>query len=75
MNRAVTFLGGVCVGAGLGMLFAPKSGERTRSLIRKRANCSAARLLKRSGSVHDTATETIWDGTRKIIKGIKVALA
>lgn len=33
----MTFLGGIAVGAGLGLLFAPVSGEETRSVLRNAA--------------------------------------
>lgn len=36
-ERAIWFLAGMAVGAGLGILFAPKSGRETREYIGERA--------------------------------------
>lgn len=36
-NELVTFVGGMAVGAGLALLFAPQSGTRTRRQIRRKA--------------------------------------
>jgi len=37
-NSILTFLAGAALGAGLAILFAPRSGEETRRRIRERAN-------------------------------------
>lgn len=37
-NKGITFLAGIGLGIGLGMIFAPKSGEENRKYIAKKAN-------------------------------------
>ncbi len=55
-----SFLVGLGIGIGLGVLFAPTSGEQTRSNIRDRANDLA-----------DTARETLEQGRQRVRSGIK----
>ena len=70
MNRDMCgFLMGVGAGVGIGMLLAPRSGEKTRSLIQTKANDSAEYLRQRSNEVRDAATEALRDTTRKVTKG------
>jgi gas vesicle protein len=54
-----SFLVGLGIGIGLGVLFAPTSGEQTRSNIRDRANDLA-----------DTARETLEQGRERVRSGI-----
>lgn len=54
-----SFLVGLGIGVGLGVLFAPMSGEQTRSNIRDRA-----------GELADTARETIEQGRERVRSGI-----
>lgn len=54
-----SFLVGLGIGIGLGVLFAPTSGEQTRSNIRDRANDLA-----------DTARETLEQGRERVRTGI-----
>ena len=54
-----SFLVGLGIGIGLGVLFAPTSGEQTRSNIRDRANDLA-----------DTARETLEQGRQRVRSGI-----
>ena len=54
-----SFLVGLGIGFGLGVLFAPTSGEQTRSNIRERANDLA-----------DTARETLEQGRQRVRSGI-----
>ena len=54
-----SFLVGLGIGIGLGVLFAPTSGEETRSNIRERANDLA-----------DTARETLEQGRDRVRSGI-----
>jgi gas vesicle protein len=54
-----SFLVGLGIGIGLGVLFAPMSGEQTRSTIRDRASDLA-----------DTARETLEQGRERVRSGI-----
>jgi len=54
-----SFLVGLGIGIGLGVLFAPVSGEQTRGNIRDRANDLA-----------DSARETIEQGRERVRRGI-----
>ena len=54
-----SFLVGLGIGIGLGVLFAPTSGEQTRSNIRERANDLA-----------NTARETLEQGRERVRSGI-----
>jgi len=54
-----SFLVGLGIGIGLGILFAPTSGEQTRSNIRDRANDLA-----------DSARETLEQGRQRVRTGI-----
>ena len=75
MNRVFGFMIGLGAGAGLGMLLAPRSGQRTRTLLRGKANDSAAYLRKRGTDIRDAAAEAIQDGTRKIEKSTEAVKA
>jgi len=54
-----SFLVGLGIGIGLGVLFAPVSGEQTRGNIRNRANDLA-----------DSARETLEQGRERVRRGI-----
>ena len=54
-----SFLVGLGIGIGLGVLFAPVSGEQTRGNIRDRANDLA-----------DSARETLEQGRERVRRGI-----
>jgi len=59
-----SFLVGLGIGIGLGVLFAPTSGEQTRSNIRDRANDLA-----------DSARETLEQGRERVRSGISAIRA
>jgi gas vesicle protein len=75
MNRVFGFMIGLGAGAGLGMLLAPRSGVRTRTLLRRNAHDTATLLRKRSTDLRDAAAEAIQDGARKIVKGTEAVQA
>jgi gas vesicle protein len=54
------FLAGLGIGLGLGILFAPMSGEETRSNIRDRASDLA-----------DQAREAVDEGRERVTRGIQ----
>ncbi len=54
-----SFLAGLGLGIGLGVLFAPKSGEQTRSDLQSRAN-----------ELANTARETLERGRERIERGV-----
>ncbi len=55
-NGLSSFLLGLGVGVAVGMLFAPKSGQETRDLIKNKAGESGEFLKQRSAELKDTAT-------------------
>lgn len=68
MNRdgLANFLLGLGVGVGLGMLFAPKSGEETRSLIKNKADEGKDYLKKQSSELRDNAADLVDKGREAI---------
>lgn len=53
------FLLGLGVGVAVGMIFAPKAGAETRTLIRNRASEGGDYLRKRSSELREGATELL----------------
>ncbi len=56
------FLFGLGMGVAIGVLFAPKSGQETRDLLKSKANEGRDYLRRRSEEVRDQATELIGRG-------------
>jgi gas vesicle protein len=76
MNRDIFgFFIGLGAGVGLGMLLAPRSGERTRSLVKEKASDGAAYLRKRGAGLVDDAADAFRDSTRKVTKGAEAVKA
>lgn len=61
-----SFLLGVGVGAGIALLFAPKSGEETRELLRGKAGEGREYLRRRGSELRDSASEIIERGKEAI---------
>jgi len=55
-NGLSSFLLGLGVGVAMGMLFAPKSGQETRELIKNKAGESGDYLKQRSADLKETAS-------------------
>lgn len=56
------FFLGLGVGIAAGLLFAPKSGEETRALIRSKANDGKDYVKRRSGEVRESASDLMERG-------------
>ena len=77
-DRCMWFAYGVAIGAAAGLLFAPKSGERTRALIAAKAKEGRLMLKERTAEVRGTVTDTIQRGTdaaQRVTKGLAAAMA
>jgi gas vesicle protein len=61
-NGLSAFLLGLGVGVAVGMLFAPKSGQETRELIRSKAGEGADFLKQRTAGATQTAAEWVDKG-------------
>ena len=60
------FFLGLGVGVGIGMLLAPKSGDKTRDLIKEKADEGKEYLTRRSSALRDGATDIIESGKEAI---------
>jgi gas vesicle protein len=56
------FLAGLGVGIAVGMLFAPKTGDETREIIKTKAGEGKEYLKQRSTEIRDQASELIEKG-------------
>ena len=68
------FFLGVGVGVAAGLLFAPKTGEETRSLIKNRANDGAEFVRKRGEELKEQASELV-DRSREVVARQKEQVA
>jgi gas vesicle protein len=56
-SALTVFLAGVCVGAGLGLLLAPRAGEEFREMLRDEVTRTKDDLLDRGKEAFQTAIE------------------
>lgn len=61
-KRLSYFFLGLGIGVAVGILFAPKSGEETREIIRSKAGESKDYLRRRGGELRDSASDMIERG-------------
>ena len=58
-NKLSYFFLGLGIGAAVGILFAPKSGEETREFLRTKANEGADLVKKRGEELRESATDYV----------------
>ena len=76
-TSVMPFLIGLALGAGVALLFAPKSGEETRRDLKRRAIRARKRPNEKRPSVTDTVSDTYQDARRRVeetIDGAKDAV-
>lgn len=67
-NKLSFFFLGLGIGVAVGILFAPKSGEETRELIRNKAGEGKDFLKRRSEELRESAVEALEKGKGAIAK-------
>ena len=67
MNMTGFFIG-LSAGLGLGLLFAPRSGDETRTLVRNKAMDGVDYAKRRTGEVRQNATEILKDATGRMAR-------
>lgn len=67
-NNLPYFLLGAGVGLAMGLLFAPKSGEETRALLKGRADEGRDFVKRKSGEVRESATDFIDRGREAVLR-------
>jgi len=67
-NKLSFFFLGLGIGVAVGILFAPKSGEETRDLIRSKAGEGKDYLKRRSEELRDSATDALERGKSAITR-------
>ena len=65
-NGLSSFLLGLGVGVGFGMLFAPKSGQETRELIKNKAEEGTDFIKQRSSELKETAAGWVDKGKEAV---------
>jgi gas vesicle protein len=61
-NKLSFFFLGLGLGVAVGILFAPKSGQETRELIKNKASESGDYLIRQSGAMKETAGDLLERG-------------
>ncbi len=67
-NNLPYFLLGAGVGLAVGLLFAPKSGEETRALLKGRADEGRDYVKRKSGEVRETASDFVERGREAVLR-------
>lgn len=67
MNK-IALLTGIGIGAGFGLLFAPRSGRRTRVLIARKTRESAESLKEQAGGLCDRAFSLAERGQQEVLR-------
>lgn len=62
------FFLGLGIGVAVGILFAPKSGEETRELLRNKADEGSDYLKRRGEELRDAATDLLDRGRQAVVR-------
>jgi gas vesicle protein len=73
-SKVSYFLFGLGMGVAIGVLFAPKSGQETREMLKSKASEGRDYLRRKGEEVRDSATEMIGRG-REVFQSQKENLA
>ena len=65
-TSVMPFLVGLALGAGVALLFAPKSGEETRRDLKRRAIRARRLAEQKAGEISDSVSETYQDARRRV---------
>jgi gas vesicle protein len=66
-NAATGFMAGLGFGAGLALLFAPRSGVRTRVLLARKTRKGADYVKRQAAGLWDSATELVEKGQKEAV--------
>lgn len=72
-NGIGPFILGAAIGAGLALLFAPRSGEETRADIRRRARKARDAAQRVAAGVTESVSDTFQDARRRVEEQIDTA--
>ena len=61
-NKLSFFCLGLGLGVAVGILFAPKSGQETRELLKSKASEGGDYLIRQSGTIKETASDLLDKG-------------
>ncbi len=67
-NKFSYFFLGLGIGVAVGILFAPKSGEETRELIKEKASEGKEYLKRRSEELRESAVEAYEKGKQAVVR-------
>lgn len=77
-ERVIWLLVGASFGAGIALLYAPKSGKDTRRMLRRKAEDAREAIAETGGQIRDTLVdtgETILDAGRGVYRKASTAAA
>ena len=69
-TSVMPFLVGLALGAGVALLFAPKTGEETRRDLKRRAIRARRLAEKKASEISDSVSETYQDARRRVEESI-----
>jgi gas vesicle protein len=77
MSKHTAFMTGLGIGAGIALIFAPRSGVRTRVLLARKTRRGTAYLKQQATTMWDSAAELFEKGQKEAVnhkEGLKRAV-